>query len=115
MDPTRDSRVFTTKQLQILQVIATGDGMDEKGEFLPVDMDELIALVPYKTSKQSMQFSVRALIRRGLITKSDRVQRRGRSRVTFTLTESGQTVFKKPEPAMVSDPGLDELLEDLDN
>ncbi|MEX6155967.1 hypothetical protein AB6G46_23925 [Providencia hangzhouensis] len=43
---------FTEKQKMIIRVIWIGH---ERGN--PVDMDELLELLPYKTTKQSMQFS----------------------------------------------------------
>ncbi|MEI9600082.1 hypothetical protein MNY64_17820 (plasmid) [Moellerella wisconsensis] len=64
--------------------------------FDPIDMDELLEMLPYKTTKQSMQFSIRALIRKGLVIKSGLKKRstNGYNRVTFELTELGSAIAK---------------------
>ena len=41
----------------------------ERGHLL--DLDELLEILPYRTTKQSIQFSLRALIKKGLVEKHD--------------------------------------------
>ena len=77
-----DTNFVTDKQRKILIVICDGNGKDEQGNFVPVDLDELLDRIAYRTTKSSMQFSIRALLRRGLITK-ELCTRRGARRVCF--------------------------------
>ncbi|HBM2881092.1 TPA: hypothetical protein LVL09_004914 [Klebsiella oxytoca] len=57
---------LTSKQKDIIKTVNLGY---ERGHLL--DLDELLEILPYRTSKQSMQFSLRALIKKGLIEKHD--------------------------------------------
>lgn len=80
---------LTTKQLQIMSVVLKGN---EDGSF--VDLDEILDRLPYETTKQSIQFSIRALIRKGLLMKHPREKRRGRCRVILSSTELGYRVMR---------------------
>lgn len=75
---------LTAKQIELLQIIknANPDGT-------LVDLDQLIERTTYAPSKQSMQFSVRALIARGLIKKAGQEKRRERSRILFEIEPLG--------------------------
>ncbi|EIP1841375.1 hypothetical protein LR934_004766, partial [Salmonella enterica] len=53
---------LTDKQKDIIKTINLGH---ERGHLL--DLDELLEVLPYKTTKQSMQFSIRALVKKGLV------------------------------------------------
>jgi len=75
---------MTEKQMQIMRVVLRGN---EDGSFC--DMDELLKRLPYKVSKMALQFSIRALIKNGLLIKQERELRRGRRRVVFSATELG--------------------------
>lgn len=78
---------LTSKQYKILTVICEGN-KNESGKWdSPVDFDELLERLSYRTSKESMQFSIRALVKRGLVVKGQE-RRRGALRTTFTPTES---------------------------
>lgn len=79
----------TEKQMQIMNVIVKAN---EDGSF--VDMDQLLERIPYETTKDSMQFSLRALISHKLITKGERESRRGRSRVIIKPTELGYFIMR---------------------
>ena len=57
---------LTDKQKDIIKTINLGH---ERGHLL--DLDELLEVLPYRTTKQSMQFSLRALIKKGLVEKHD--------------------------------------------
>lgn len=73
---------LTTKQFQILAVILKGN---PDGSF--VDMDQLLENLPYETTKESMQFSIRALINKNMIEKRGQESRRSKKRVVFAPTE----------------------------
>lgn len=81
---------LTTKQLSLLKVI-TAANPDGK----PVDMDQILERLDYETSKQSLQFSLRALIEKALIEKGPREVRRARERQTIQATELGMAFFPK--------------------
>lgn len=84
----------TDKQLQILKIVSTGNGKDPAtGAFIPVDLDQLIDGLAYKPTKASIQFSIRALIKRGLIEKgATHEKRRGRQRVLILATPLGHNL-----------------------
>lgn len=77
------------KQIQIICAIKKGN---DDGSVL--DMDQLLEAIPYETTKESIQFSIRALIKKGVVEKAGRESRRGRSRITFKLTDSGKHVMR---------------------
>lgn len=80
---------LTEKQIQIISTIRAHS--EVYGE--DIDMNQLIDSLPYKTTKESLQFSIRALIRKGMVSKGETVTRRGRSRRTFIITEFGKTML----------------------
>jgi predicted transcriptional regulator len=80
---------LTTKQIQIMDIIVKGN---PDGSF--VDIDELLVRLPYETTKQSIQFSVRALISKNLIEKQPRELRRGRQRVVLSPTREGYGLIR---------------------
>lgn len=75
---------LTTKQIELIKIISKGN---EDGS--QIDLDELIERASYKPTKQSIQFSIRTLIKHGLIVKTGSEKRRGRRRVLFTATDLG--------------------------
>lgn len=87
MSYSAETFYMTDKQIQIMQTILKGDG---KGGW--IDMDQLLDRLPYQTSKQSMQFSIRALIKHGMVEKKGTELRRGRRRVCYSLTPLGYKV-----------------------
>lgn len=84
---------LTDKQKIILKTIWLGH---ERGRFL--DLDELLELITYKTTKQSMQFSIRALIKKGLLEKASGLRPRKREkqyqRRCYSLTPLGSATVK---------------------
>lgn len=84
---------LTQKQIQLMTVIATGNGVDG-----PCDLDEILDRVSYETSKQSLQFSIRALVNKGLVIKLGVHKRRGRQRQVIDATILGRDLIgiKKP-------------------
>lgn len=83
---------LTVKQVELLTVIAKGNGPDPNkvGAMLPADLDEILERIRYETTKQSLQFSIRALIKHGFIEKLGLAKRRGRMRVLIGATELGR-------------------------
>lgn len=72
---------MTEKQIEILRRLCRGN---TDGSFL--DLDELRERLSYTPTKQSLQFSIRALIRHDMIEKKEREIRRGRRRVVLAPT-----------------------------
>lgn len=94
-----DTRL-TIKQIQILKTIYQ-HWDDHRQE---VDVDQLLESLPYKTSKQSMQFSIRSLIKKGLILKCECEVRRGRLRRVIKVTSFGKTMLginQSPDDVLV--------------
>ena len=81
--------LLTAKQMILMVVIwkRNPDGS-------PVDLDEILDRISYETSKESLQFSIRALANRGLIVKLANQKRRGRSRRLVELTPEGKDVME---------------------
>lgn len=69
---------LTDKQRSVLDVIKKGnsDGTN-------VDIDQILERIEYTTTKESLQFSLRFLIKRGLIMKVGLQLRRGKNRVIY--------------------------------
>ena len=73
--------ILTEKQKTIMRVIMA---RNEDGS--ATDLDQILERLDYKPSKESLQFSIRALIARGLIKKDETENRRGRRRVIISAT-----------------------------
>ncbi len=99
---------LTSKQIDLLTTI--GRRNPDGGA---LDLDQLIERLPYKPSKQSVQFSIRALIAHGLIQKDTPEKRRGRTRTLISLTEAGQMMVGKPAKVSIVETVADDLLEEL--
>ena len=82
---------LTNKQKDIIKTLNLGY---ERGHLL--DLDELLEVLPYKTTKQSIQFSMRALIKKGLVEKGHTRQRSDNRyhRRTLGLTTLGRAKAK---------------------
>ncbi|WP_053265209.1 hypothetical protein [Escherichia coli] len=83
--------MLTNKQKDIIKTLNLGY---ERGHLL--DLDELLEVLPYKTTKQSIQFSIRALIKKGLVEKGHTRQRSDNRyhRRTLGLTTLGRAKAK---------------------
>lgn len=83
--------MLTDKQKDIIKTLNLGY---ERGHLL--DLDELLEVLPYKTTKQSIQFSIRALIKKGLVEKGHTRQRSDNRyhRRTLGLTTLGRAKAK---------------------
>jgi len=76
------------KQTKIMNTIVKGN---PDGTFC--DLDQLLNNLPYKTTKSSLQFSLRALIKKGFVEKGDLRKRDGQHRRIIKPTYKGyQTV-----------------------
>ena len=80
---------MTTKQIQIMTTVIRGNA---DGSFM--DLDQVLECLQYKTTKQSIQFSIRALISKGALSKKPRENRRGRSRVVISPTRDGYAAMQ---------------------
>lgn len=79
---------LTPKQIHLLTIIR-----DKNPDGRPVDLDQILLRLPYETTKQSLQFSIRALINRGLIERAETEKRRGKRRRVITLSELGNMLL----------------------
>jgi DNA-binding PadR family transcriptional regulator len=95
---------LTEKQIEQLRVICPGnsDGTD-------LDLDQIIDRMNYTPTKQSFQFSLRALVNKGLVVKGPRVTRRGRERQTITPTPLGLGYFPRRSLASILTSPGDEI------
>ena len=94
--------------MELLRVIGTGN---EDGS--ACDLDEILERVSYKPTKQSIQFSIRALISHGLIQKGPSEKRRGRVRAIIELTDTGRSVTGKKKSSYLEDTESEEIMEEL--
>lgn len=72
------------KALAALETIS-----NEKNGHEPQTLDEVIKNLPYEVTKPAFQFTVRALMRRGLIEKLNRKNIGGRSKRLLRITPLG--------------------------
>jgi repressor of nif and glnA expression len=93
---------MTRKQAEIMRVIFEAHKANN-----PIDLDELLDSISYETTKSSMQYSIRALIFKGWIEKGEKF-RKGRSHVTYRLTQRGETIMK-PATLSVEPPDMESL------
>lgn len=76
-------RGMTKYQIEVLQKISAG-GPDGH-----LDFDQLLPLLHWSPSKDSMQFTIRAMCAKGLVEKRPQELRRGRKRVVYAVTPEG--------------------------
>lgn len=63
------------------------------------DFDQLLETLSWTPSKESAQFTMRALVAKGFIAKCALESRRGRNRVCYRLLAAGKAVLD-PRPAV---------------
>jgi DNA-binding MarR family transcriptional regulator len=104
---------LTVKQIELLRVIAAANP-----DGTACDLDQVIERINYETTKASIQFSIRALIKHGLIEKTGKEKRRDRQRVLISITAAGRgyvlTPVSSPGPAFIASDEealLDEIFE----
>ena len=112
---------MTGKQLEALKVIS-----NEENEHEPLDLDQVIARLSFKTTKQAFQFVVRSLLKRELIEKLDCEVVRSRKRRFLKITPLGLNRLKN-EPkradavidtktaAIAEKEKTDRLIEEIEN
>jgi predicted transcriptional regulator len=81
---------LTDHQRDVLEVIFRGN---PDGTF--VDMDQILERIQRRTTKQSMQFTLRSLITKNLIMKHRRERRRMRSRIVYSPTTESYNTLRK--------------------
>lgn len=108
---------LSDKQISIMTVIikANDDGS-------LVDLDQILERLDYTTTKQSLQFSLRALIGHGVIQKAGSEKRRNRVRTLIRATQMGKDLLSVtpvgitksdislPEPDFDFDTEIEEIL-----
>lgn len=104
---------LTKKQKQILALV-----LAKNSDGTLIDFDQLVDRLPYSTTKDSMHFSIRALVSKGLVEKGPIETRRGRGRRVIGITPLGEHWAKllcpKPVPFRVSEIITDEDFEALE-
>jgi len=101
---------LTNKQLELMRVVIA---KNEDGS--PTDLDQIIDRINYATTKQSIQFTVRSLVKHGLIEKVGVEKRRDRQRVLIVSTDLGcQFAGPRRSGSIVSTVEEDEFLEDME-
>lgn len=89
---------LTTKQRQIMSCVISGNN-ECKGVLVDwLTIAELVEILPYKTSRESMQFSIRALIKKELIEKGKQELRDGRWRTPIIPTTLGLEIAQTLRP-----------------
>lgn len=81
-------------QTMALEVIA-----NEKENNEPLILDEVLARLPYITTKQSFQFTLRSLIVKGYVEKGGRVNIDKKSRRLLRITPLGLNKLKQEREA----------------
>lgn len=79
----------TKKQIALITTIGAAN---DDGGFL--DIDQILEKLSYVTTKQSLQFSLRALIKNGYVEKRGLETRRGQGRIVISLTKEGYRMMQ---------------------
>lgn len=101
-------QVLTDKQYKVLTVLCHGNGRDENNKLIPCDLDELLERVAYRTTKESMQFSIRALVSRRLISKGSE-KRRGAQRVVYIPSRVALQMLGYHDPSYIEELDLSDI------
>lgn len=103
---------LTQKQRWIMTEVIQGNVDPISGERLSdLDLDQLIERLSqkypnYEPTKQAIQFSIRYLCRKGLLTKEETEARRGRRRRLIEPTALGHTIFTTTAKQQGPDSGI---------
>ena len=81
---------LTDHQRNVLEIVFRGN---PDGTF--VDIDQILERVFRRTTKQSMQFTLRSLIEKQLIMKQYRERRRLRSRIVYSPTAESYATLRQ--------------------
>ncbi|MFM0095663.1 hypothetical protein PQQ87_08620 [Paraburkholderia nemoris] len=79
---------LTKKQIELMSIIIR---KNEDGS--AVDLDQILARLSYVTTKQSLQFSIRALVAKRLIVKQELEKRGSHARRPVVATDYGRQVL----------------------
>lgn len=91
---TKPRALLTSHQRNVLEIVCAGNKSDDPTLAL-IDLDELLAVCAHRTTKNAMQFTIRALVHNGMMQKMERVARRGRMRAVYQATEVGKDLVKE--------------------
>ena len=64
-----------------------------------MDLDQILERLPHRPTKESLQFSLRALLKRGVLTRDKSEVRRGRRHRLIELTSQGIAEFAALSPS----------------
>ncbi len=95
------SFILTQKQRQILTTIVQGSRAPDGTLDQWLDMDQLLEQLPYRTSRESMQFSLRALEKKGLLEPQRYEVRRGQRRRLAVPTSDGMSLVSFAPAAVI--------------
>lgn len=86
-------RGLTKNQVELLMLVRAG------GPDGDLDFDQLLEQLSWEPSKESAQFTIRALVKRGLLSKLSELQfRRSRKRICYRLTPEGLQALDPRSP-----------------
>ncbi len=89
---------MTEKQRQIMREVCGGN-KNENGEITSwCDTDQVIDRLPYNVTKPAFFCSLRFLTNKGMITRGERENRRGRRRAIIVPTNLGFSQMKSSRP-----------------
>lgn len=83
-------RALTKNQTHVLTTLFKAESFHDTPDSQKMDLDQLIEKVPYNVTKESIQFTLRFLVKRGYVEKAGTESRRGKRRVLWNLTKPGQ-------------------------
>lgn len=89
----KPARGVTAYQFEVLSVLRRLEG--SSGQL--ADFDQLLSQLSWLPSKESAQFTIRAMIGKGFIEKAPLQSRRGRNRVCYRITPAGKIILD-PRP-----------------
>jgi len=86
-------RGLTKNQVELLLIVR------KQGPDGPIDFDQLLDQLSWTPSKESAQFTIRALIGKGVLEKLTELQfRRSRKRICYQLTDEGHRFLDPRAP-----------------
>ena len=81
-------RGLTKYQFELLTAVR-----DSQAKGYDADLDQLLECLSWEPTKASIQFSIRALMKKDLLAKTGFQTRRGRKRICFQLGKEGAAIF----------------------
>lgn len=99
----------TAYQLELLTTLSCREAATGR----LTDLDQLLETLSWVPSKESAQFTIRALVARGFIAKAPLESRRGRNRICYRLLEAGRLVLDPRRLASMDGEKAEERAENL--